>query len=109
MINRKLRLDSVSVKWDLDEEGDGNWYCVATAEVSYALSKGNRRLEHLDSGGLYGIEDPDSEYQRLVTRDELADLRAHLEAFGVDTARFDELAKPAYDAVLFDIGVRSVL
>jgi hypothetical protein len=67
--------------------------CQAVARVSYAESNGSRRLETLSSGGLWGIEtDSDRDYLTSVENDELADLKAHLERFGVDVSNFDELA-----------------
>jgi hypothetical protein len=67
--------------------------CRAVARVSYAESNGSRRLEQMSSGGLWGIEtDSDRAYLTSVENDELADLKAHLERFGVDVSNFDELA-----------------
>jgi hypothetical protein len=58
--------------------------CVAKATVSRPCGQGNRRIETFTSGGLWGIEsDSDQDYLSTVENDELADLREHLEAFGV--------------------------
>lgn len=81
----------------LDAFHTGEWHmegCQAVAVVSYPIdSRGNRRLQEFCSGGLYGIEsDSDAAYRREVERDELADLAAHLAAFGIDTTNLDTLA-----------------
>ena len=79
----------------------GDWcfmgvYAVAT--VSRPVPHGFR-LESLQSGGLWGIEsDSGDEYFMEVARDELEDLRAHLDAFGVDTSDFDIHAAAALEA-----------
>ena len=78
-----VRLDSVKVEW---REGASNQVsCQATAEVSYPLANGDRRLEWLTSGGLHGIDlsGPDDPYKAEVASEELNDLRAHLARFGV--------------------------
>lgn len=66
----------------------GNGWCMigirAEATVSYPIGQGSRRLETFRSGGLWGIEsDSDASYFAEVAREELNDLRQHLEAFGV--------------------------
>lgn len=80
----------------LDNYGD-TWHmqgCRAKAEVSYSIGGSNRRIETFTSGGLWGIEsDSDSEYLRSVERDEMEDLKRHLERFWVDVSRFDGLVK----------------
>lgn len=66
------------------------------AVVSYDCGQGNRRIERLSSGGLWGIEsDSSAEYLASVERDELADLKSHLETFSVDCSNFAELAGKA--------------
>lgn len=66
----------------------GDWQsqgCVAKAEVSYPTGNGNRRLETLSSGGLWGIEsDSDREFLDEVEREQLDDLADHLNHFGFD-------------------------
>ncbi len=71
----------------------------AEALVSYDEGQGNRRLEWFTSGGLWGIEsDSGPEYLADVERQELADLKQHLEKFNIDTSNFDNLApQPAGD------------
>lgn len=67
--------------------------CQAVARVSYPVGNDSRRIEILSSGGLWGIEtDSDRAYLTSVENDELADLKGHLERFGVDVSNFDELA-----------------
>ena len=59
--------------------------CIAIAVVSRPIGQGSRRLQEFTSGGLWGIEsDSDADYLRSVERDELADLAAHLKAFGIE-------------------------
>lgn len=79
----------------------GNWSMVgiwAEAQVSYPANGnlGSRRLETLRSAGLWGIEsDSKGASVAEVTREELADLRQHLETFGVDISDFEEKAAEA--------------
>jgi len=64
------------------------------ATVSYPTNeRGDRRIETLRSGGLWGIEcDSDEDYiNGTILADELADLKEHLEAFGVDTTNLMEI------------------
>jgi hypothetical protein len=55
----------------------------ATATVSYPIGNGSARLETLRSGGLWGIESDAGSYLKEVAQEELADLRGHLEHFGI--------------------------
>jgi hypothetical protein len=77
----------------------GDWGflgCVAKATVSYPTAHG-RRLQTFSSGGLWGIEtDSASSHQDEIAREELADLKSHLEAFGVDLATWDSLEAQAF-------------
>jgi hypothetical protein len=77
----------------------GDWYLMgiqAKAELSYDIGQGNRRIERMQSGGLWGIEsDSDADYIVEIEQNELMDLRSHLEVFGVDCSNFDELAEKA--------------
>jgi hypothetical protein len=96
---RDLRLDHVRIVWqddtELKESGEPYEGCYAEATVSYQVSERSpdRRLETLTSGGLWGIDaDPDdgqSRYRREVEREELADLKGHLQVFGVPLDGFD--------------------
>jgi hypothetical protein len=65
-----------------------------SAVVAYPVAGGGSvRLETFTSGGLWGIEDDsDRDCLAAVEREELEDLRAHLERFGVDTADFNQIA-----------------
>jgi len=75
---------------------NGDWYflgIMAEAEVSYEVVSGDRRLETLISGGLWGIESDSGHYLEEVKKAELADLKQHLEKFNVDTSNWDELVK----------------
>jgi len=71
--------------------------CYAEARVSYPTQPaGTWRTETLRSGGLWGIEsDSEKTYRAEVARDELADLKDHLDQFNVDTSNFDALAETA--------------
>jgi hypothetical protein len=115
------QVDSVKIEWLNDESPDLSWLdqsdkemgegfeaqskerkesygqswemlgCVATAQVSYSIGGGNRRLETLSSGGVWGIEsDSDKSYLREVEKDQLFDLSSHLENFGISISP-DEL------------------
>jgi len=71
----------------LNSYGD-NWVmmgCIAEAETSYPLNNnGDRRIERLTSGGLWGIEsDSNDEHKTSIAWQELDDLKAHLEKFNV--------------------------
>ena len=69
----------------------------AEAVVSYPCRTSDaRRMETLRSSGLWGIEsDAGKTYFLSVVKEELADLRSHLAAFGVVLLDFDGLAKTA--------------
>jgi hypothetical protein len=77
----------------------GDWCYIgvhARAELSYDIGQGSRRIQRMESGGLWGIEsDSGDDYLMEVEQEELADLRRHLETFGVDCSNFDELAAVA--------------
>lgn len=110
-----LQIGSVKVKWLPDMEPDLSWLdqtdvdmgegfeanskerkasygsswemlgCVATAEVSYPIGGGSRRIQRFTSGGLWGIEsDSDKSYMAEVEAEQLADLAQHLSAFGIE-------------------------
>lgn len=78
---------------------EGEWWfvgCYAQATVSYPIGDKSRRLENLQSGGLWGIEsDADDQYQREIAQQEILDLRAHLEALGIGLAGWDEAVTAA--------------
>jgi hypothetical protein len=74
--------------------------CRARAVVSYPSGNSNVgkvglnhcRLENFDSGGLWGIEsDSDERYRKEVEKDELDNLKQHLETYNIDTGNFDTL------------------
>jgi len=74
----------------------GDWSFIgiqAEATVSYPVNAAgtDRRIEHLTSGGLWGIESDSGDYLNEVMRDELSDLRRHLEQFNVSLDNWDEL------------------
>jgi hypothetical protein len=79
----------------------GDWQFVgigAEAVVSYPITPdGSKRLERLTSGFLWGIESDSGDYLREVAQEQLAELRDHLEVFGVNTNNFLALAEEALD------------
>ncbi len=74
----------------------GDWQfvgIVAKATIKYRTRNGSYRLETFTSGGLWGIESDAGDYLDEVKAEQLADLKAHLETFGVDVSDFDEMAE----------------
>jgi hypothetical protein len=79
----------------MEELNNGDWQFIgirAEAEVSYKTINGSR-LEHLTSGGLWGIESDAGDYLNEIMKEELSDLKNHLQNFNVDTSTWDELTK----------------
>ena len=80
----------------MEEYNNSLWYMIgikAVAEVYYRVGN-TGRLEWLSSGGLWGIEsDSGEEYLKGIEDEELVDLKAHLEMFGVDTSEFERIAR----------------
>ena len=78
----------------LESYYQGNWNMLgirAIAKVSYSIGNGNRRLETLTSGGIWGVEsDSDQDYFETLEQEELDNLKEHLETFGVDVSDFEE-------------------
>lgn len=70
----------------------GNWCmmgCRAVAEISYPTANG-RRIDRLRSGGLWGIEsDSSKEYIEEIEKEEMADLKGHVEKFGIESWPFE--------------------
>lgn len=92
-------LDSPSEDYRrMESYGRGDWCMlglIAEAQVS-VQKEGVQRLETFTSSGLWGIEsDSGRDYIEEVKQDELADLKSHLESFGVDTSNFADLADEA--------------
>lgn len=91
---KDLRLDDVQIVWQDDSalHNDGSPYLGVQAEatVSYAIDdEGNRRIETLTSGGLWGIQQPMTPlYKQTIEDEELTDLREHLQVFGVPVEAF---------------------
>lgn len=147
-----MRIESVKVKWELDEYPDLSWLessindgivdscrytqeeydkdpeqvkkwisqdmdrfntygthwvmygCLAEAVVSYPISKqGDRRLETLTSGGLWGIEsDSDDSYKTEVAKDQIEDLKSHLKQFNIRlNKKTDKLMNEALESMSF--------
>lgn len=84
---------------------NGHWHMigiVAKATVSRPIGNSARRLETLQSSGLWGIEsDSDTAYLMEVAQEELHDLKSHLECFNVDLAGFDKKSRVAERECLF--------
>lgn len=126
-VGDKPSIDSIRIEWEEDDdkeptfvedEGEeyraenekrleaynrGEWWyqgCRAVATVSYPVNDtGDRRLETFSSGGLWGVDsDCGDSYRQEVEEDELTDLKAHLEKFGVDTCNFWLIAHKARGA-----------
>ena len=82
---------------------DGEWHmqgCIAEATVSYPITPLSTacRLQDFTSGGLWGIEsDSDDGYREEVEKEQLAELKEHLEQFGVDTSDFYEIYEEGQD------------
>lgn len=75
---------------------NGDWQFIgiqAEAEISYPIDGGSRRLEQFTSGGLWGIESDSGDYLEKITKEQLEDLKTHLEQFNVDTSNWDELVE----------------
>ena len=81
-------IDEVKVRWTQDEDGLA---CVAVATVSYQINdQRDRRLQALESGGLYGIDsEGDLAYLAEIACEQLDDLREHLEHFGIKPDRHE--------------------
>ena len=85
------RVDKVTICYEHDDSTDLSGIC-AVAEVSYSIGGNSRRIERFQSGGLWGIEsDSEQDYIEEVEQDELADLKEHLERFGVNTDNWSSL------------------
>ncbi len=73
----------------------GDWLYMgieAEAMIKYPIGGGNYRLQRFTSGGLWGIEsDSGDDYITEVENDQLFDLKAHLETFGVNVRNFDKI------------------
>ena len=92
--------DSVRQDYErMEAYNRGEWSMLgiyAVAEVSYSIGGKCRRIERFQSGGLWGIEsDSGQGYIEEVEQDELADLKTHLERFGVDTDNWADVAAKA--------------
>lgn len=76
-----IRLERVRIHWEPDPTSE---YPEADV-VSYPTGPdGDRRLERLTSAGLNGIDGATGAYRREVEREQLEDLRDHLDVFGVE-------------------------
>jgi len=82
-----MRVDSVLIEVFDDPYEDNAIGISAGASVSYPINQnGDRRIEWLSSGGLYGIEaNASDEHLDQVKQEELDDLKDHLGKFGIPT------------------------
>jgi hypothetical protein len=97
--------NSDSVKQDyqrMEAYNNQQWYMLgirAAAKVQCPDGSGSYRLEYFSSGGLWGIEsDSDKDYIQEIKNEQLDDLYAHLEHFGVDLSNWDALTAKAATA-----------
>jgi hypothetical protein len=96
----KIRIDGIKVirERDVRDDEEGEFIGVyAEAQVSYPIGRGNRRIEWLKSGGVWGVDSPVDEggekYVQEIENDALKDLEGHLKIFGVDVSNFWEIAR----------------
>ena len=101
MAKKQLKIDRVAIAWGTDPMESGKVYCRAVAEVSYFIgTRGDRRIEILSSGGLYGIdENSDPEYLDEIASEQLDELGLHLGVFGITATpeQWRELRRKAID------------
>lgn len=95
------RVDGLKIHWDWEmesREADNLQHCYVTARVSHPNDDSGRRLETFSSSGLGGIDPAFGATERREFEDEqLADLRVHLEFFGIEVrqAQWDRLIQEA--------------
>lgn len=68
---------AVRVVWTQDEDGEG---CHATAEIRNPRT---HVVQHIRSGGLYGIDAPGAAYRMQVEAEQLGDLSVELNGLGI--------------------------
>ncbi len=79
---------------------------IAKTEVSYPINNesNGRRIERFASEGLWGIEsDSDEEFLQDIQKEQLWDLKEHLNHFNVDLSNFEELAQHASQTIELQI------
>jgi hypothetical protein len=103
-MKKKVRIEAITIhrENDIMDDREGAFIGIyAGAQVSYPIGRGDRRLEWLKSGGLWGIESPVDEdgekYCQEVENDALKDLEDHLKVFGVDVSNFWKIARNKED------------
>lgn len=80
---------------------NGDWRFIGIRAVAEVSSE-HGAIQRLSSGGLWGIEsDSEGSYFGEVAKEELGQLRAELEAYGVDLAEFEQLSTAAIEAAEF--------
>jgi hypothetical protein len=78
------------------QRGDWQLLGVWAEAILRVTVNGMTQQQRIRSGGLWGIEsDSSQEFIRSVQLDELADLRAQLEAFHVDLTDFNDMSLQA--------------
>jgi hypothetical protein len=75
------QVERVWIEWMSDTEDP--WGCRAIAEISYPVRKGakERRLQNIESCGLYGIDICEGDDAEDVEQEQLCDLAVHAEDF----------------------------
>ena len=85
-----LKIDSITIKWVFDDvtefyrSGGCMMGCYAECQISYPIGQGSRRMEWLQSGGLWGIDSPEGDYAEDIQHEEYNDLVEHIKALGID-------------------------
>ena len=99
-MKKKIRIEGIKVirERDVREDEEGDFIGIfAEAQVSYPIGRGNRRLEWLKSGGVWGVDSPVDEdgekYAQEIENEALEDLEDHLRIFGVNVSNFWEIAR----------------
>lgn len=67
------------------ETGHDLYYIVVKAEVGYHITQNDLRLEFFESEGITApFCDPEDPYVSTLLDEQIADLREHLETFGIE-------------------------
>jgi hypothetical protein len=85
------KIDSIQIIHHTDETEIGEIGITAKARVSHPIGNGSHRLEWLTSGGVWGIDQNDTDEINDIERGELDDLKKHLAIFNVDVSGFDSI------------------
>jgi hypothetical protein len=73
----------------------GDWCYMgieAVAEIHVPSGIGYSQIQHIESGGLWGIEsDAGNDYIKEIEAEEIADLKRQLQAFGISIRNFNKI------------------